>query len=98
MGDVNIKYFYMINNVKYIRDNIIIFKNDEGIWIENQEDFKNMVLDYFEIMFIIRYVCYNRIRNFESKIKLDSQVQEVLRVSIFNSEVKEVFFQFVFFK
>ncbi|XP_074314900.1 uncharacterized protein LOC141651074 [Silene latifolia] len=50
-GDRNTSYFQVSTLIRRWRNRINSLKNDEGIWVENREDVKQLVIDYYKKLY-----------------------------------------------
>jgi hypothetical protein len=50
-GDRNTRYYHVKTIARRRRNKILILKNDQNDWVENEEDLKNMVNGYYQSLF-----------------------------------------------
>lgn len=50
-GDRNTRFYHTATNIKRTRNNVLQLKDDEGNWVQDEEDLKKMCFDYFSTIF-----------------------------------------------
>lgn len=50
-GDRNTTFFHLSTIIRRWKNKITSIKNNEGVWLQNKEDIKNHIVDYFTSLF-----------------------------------------------
>jgi hypothetical protein len=50
-GDRNTRYYHVKTITRRRRNRILMLKNEQNDWFENEEDLKHMVSDYYKSLF-----------------------------------------------
>ncbi|XP_056692071.1 uncharacterized protein [Spinacia oleracea] len=86
-GDYNTKYFHMIANIKKSRGKILTLKNNEDVWITDEDQLKTMATDYFQNLFTTTKLSGNLFCHTHSNFSINHEENNALGSIITMDEV-----------
>lgn len=92
-ADWNTRYFHTIAKVKKSRSKILCLKNDDDVWILDQEHLKSMARLYFMNIFTTTHSVSSRLNTPISVTRISDEDARTLITPPISEEIKSIIFQ-----